>query len=83
MATIQPSLRGYEQLLVGGEFVDPSSDVLIDVVNPFTEEVVAHVPAAQEEDIDRAVTAAREAFDSGPWPRMTPAERAEIPAEAA
>ncbi len=76
MSTIQPAVRGYEQLLIGGTFVDPSSDQRIDVVNPFTEEVVARVPAAQEADIDRAVAEAREAFDFGPWPRLSPAERA-------
>jgi aldehyde dehydrogenase (NAD+) len=43
----------------------------IDVVNPFTEQVIAQVPAAQEADVDRAVQAAREAFDHGPWPEMT------------
>jgi aldehyde dehydrogenase (NAD+)/betaine-aldehyde dehydrogenase len=47
----------------------------IDVLNPATEEVVAQVPAATEGQVDEAVAAARAAFDTGPWPRMTPAER--------
>ncbi len=75
--THEPALRGFEQLLIGGTFVDPSSDVKIDVTNPYTEQLIAQVPAAQEADVDAAVTAAREAFDKGPWPRMSWPERAE------
>ena len=48
---------------------------MIDVVSPVTEEVIAQVPEAQPEDVDKAVAAARKAFDEGPWPRMSPAER--------
>ena len=46
------------------------------VVNPANEEVVHQIPAASAADADAAVRAAREAFDNGPWPRMTGAERA-------
>ena len=74
--THEPGVRGHEQLLIGGRFVDPSSDIKIEVINPFTEEVIARIPAAQEADVDAAVAAAREAFDHGPWPRMSGAERA-------
>ena len=48
------------------------------MISPSTEEVVAHVPDGTEADIDKAVAAARSAFDHGPWPRMTPSERGEI-----
>ncbi len=54
----------------------PSSDGKIDVVSPMTEEVIFSVAEAREPDMDRAVAAAREAFDKGPWPRLTHAERA-------
>lgn len=74
--TQEPAVRGFERLLIGGHFVQPSSDVRIDVINPYTEQLIARVPAAQEADVDAAVAAAREAFDHGPWPRMTGAERA-------
>jgi betaine-aldehyde dehydrogenase len=47
-------------------------------VSPSTEEVVGRVPEGTEADIDKAVAAARLAFDRGPWPRMTPAERGAI-----
>ncbi|MBV8217756.1 MAG: aldehyde dehydrogenase [Solirubrobacterales bacterium] len=70
-------LTGYERLLIGGEWVEPSSDKKIDVISPFTEEVIARVPHAQPPDVDRAVAAARQAFDDGPWPKLPPAERAQ------
>ena len=47
----------------------------IDVISPHTEELVGRVPEGTEADIDRAVAAARDAFDNGDWPRMSPAER--------
>ncbi|MFD6065354.1 aldehyde dehydrogenase family protein [Rhodococcus wratislaviensis] len=42
------------------------------MVSPSSEDLVARVPRGNEEDVDCAVTAAREAFDRGPWPRTTP-----------
>ncbi|MGN5237113.1 aldehyde dehydrogenase [Rhodococcus sp. SJ-3] len=54
------------------------SGALFAVTSPHTEKVIARVAAAGPEDIDRAVGAARTAFDSGPWPKMTPAERAAV-----
>jgi aldehyde dehydrogenase (NAD+) len=64
-----------EKLYIGGHWVDPSTAGRIDIVNPATEKVFARVAEAREADMDRAVTAARAAFDNGPWPRMTHAER--------
>ncbi len=68
----------YSKLFIGGRFVGSESGETLKVVSPFTEAVVAEVPSASRADIDRAVAAAREAFDQGPWPRMTLAERMEI-----
>jgi betaine-aldehyde dehydrogenase len=68
----------YERLFIGGEWVEPAGSGTIEVVNPSTEEVAGRVPDATEADVDRAVAAARNAFDHGPWPRMTPAERADV-----
>jgi aldehyde dehydrogenase (NAD+) len=48
---------------------------VIEVVSPHTEAVIAEVPTAGPEAVDAAVQAARTAFDSGPWPRLAPAER--------
>lgn len=70
------TLKSYDKLFIGGKWVEPSSDKVIEVVSPITEELLATVPEAQPADIDKAVAAARKAFDEGPWPRLTAAERA-------
>jgi len=75
---ISPSMQIHERLFIGGDWVAPSSTATIDVVSPHTEEVVGRVPDGAAADIDRAVAAARAAFDTGPWPRMTPAARADV-----
>ncbi|MGC4252159.1 MAG: aldehyde dehydrogenase [Sphingobium sp.] len=69
-------LERSSQFFIGGDWVAPSSDSKIDVINPATEEVFLSVAEAQAADMDRAVKAARQAFDKGPWPRLTHAERA-------
>ncbi|MBD0707950.1 MULTISPECIES: aldehyde dehydrogenase [unclassified Streptomyces] len=66
------------KLFVGGEWVDPLGDEVIEVVSPHTEEVMGRVPHASRADVDRAVAAARRAFDEGPWPRLPLAERIEV-----
>ena len=71
-------MKVYDRLFIGGEWVSPSGTGTIDVINPTTEEVVGRVPDATDADVDKAVALARDAFDNGPWPHMTPAERAEI-----
>ena len=67
-----------DKLYIGGEWVEPSSAATIEVISPLTEEVIATVPEASNEDVDRAVAAARRAFDAGPWPGMTAGERADM-----
>lgn len=67
-----------DRLFIDGEWVAPVRGGSFPVVDPATEEVFAHAPAGTAEDIDRAVKAARKAFDEGPWPRMTGRERAAI-----
>ena len=69
-------MRTYDRFYIGGGWAAPASDATISVVSPHTEEVVGLVPEGTPADIDRAVAAAREAFDNGPWPRMEPAVRA-------
>jgi len=71
-------VTSYDRLFIGGEWTAPAGTGTIEVVNPTTEEVFGTVPEASEGDIDAAVAAARQAFDKGPWPRMSPAERAAI-----
>ncbi len=68
---------------IGGAWAEPAGPATLDVVSPSSEEVVGSVPVATVADIDRAVDAARQAFDEGPWPRLTAAARADILARAA
>ncbi|HEY9367995.1 aldehyde dehydrogenase [Streptomyces sp.] len=63
------------KLFIGGELTDPLGAGVIDVISPHTEQVIGRVPHASEADVDRAVAAARRAFDEGPWPRMSLDER--------
>ena len=72
------AIRDYDRLFIGGDWVAPEGTDTISVISPSTEEVIARVPDGTEADIDKAVAAARTAFDRGPWPRMTPTERAAI-----
>src|SRR5581483_1780860 len=65
------ALRYPDRFFIGGEWVQPSSSALLDVFDSHSEEVFLRVAEAQAPDIDRAVTAAQEAFDRGPWPRMS------------
>ena len=65
------------RLFIGGEWVAPSTDRVIEVISPHTEQVIARVAAPAPADVDRAVAAARKAFDAGPWPRLDPADRVE------
>jgi aldehyde dehydrogenase (NAD+) len=70
-------VAGSDRLYIGGEWVDASGDGAVTVVNPATEQVIARVPQASTADVDRAVAAARRAFDEGPWPRMSARERSD------
>ncbi len=65
-----------DHLFIGNEWVAPATDSTIDVISPITEDVYARTPDGSPADIDRAVASARDAFDNGPWPRMTADERA-------
>jgi aldehyde dehydrogenase (NAD+) len=66
-----------DKFYIDGEWAAPSSDDKIDVLDSATEERFFSVAAARESDMRRAIAAARRAFDHGPWPRLTPADRAE------
>jgi len=65
-----------EKLFIGGKWVDAISKARLEVISPVTEELILSYPEAGVADIDRAVAEARDAFDNGPWPRMSPSERA-------
>ncbi|MDQ1695026.1 MAG: aldehyde dehydrogenase [Frankiaceae bacterium] len=71
-------MTDYDKLLIGGQWVTPSSNQRIEVRSPATLDVVGSVPEALEADVDSAVAAARQAFDRGPWPTTAPADRAKV-----
>ncbi|SLN55248.1 Aldehyde dehydrogenase PuuC [Roseovarius albus] len=63
------------QAFIGGQFVDAASGKTFDNINPATGEVLTQVSECDEEDVDRAVAAARKAFDAGIWSRAAPGDR--------
>src|SRR5215470_12472981 len=64
------------KMLINGKWIDSASGKTFQTLNPATGGVLAEVAEGDHEDINRAVSAARAAFDSGPWRKsMTPAER--------
>ena len=68
-------MREHQRLFIGGEWVEPAGTGTIDVISPHSEELVGRVPEGTAADIDRAVAAARDAFDNGEWARLSPEER--------
>ncbi len=66
-----------DKLFIDGQWSAPQSGTTIDVISPHSEESIGTVCTAGTVDVDRAVIAARKAFDDGPWPRAQPAERIE------
>ncbi|MGV9867758.1 aldehyde dehydrogenase family protein [Rhodococcus koreensis] len=71
-------IKDYRQQYIDGAWVAPEGGSTADVVNPATEEVIAVAPWGGRGDAATAVAAARRAFDDGPWPRMSMAERSVV-----
>jgi acyl-CoA reductase-like NAD-dependent aldehyde dehydrogenase len=67
-----------QKLLIGGQWTDASSGRAFKTINPATEEPICDVAEGTAADIDRAVQAARKAFESGPWPKMSASERGKL-----
>jgi aldehyde dehydrogenase (NAD+) len=65
-------------LLIGGEWTRPVSTGTVEVRSPHDRSLVGRAPEVTQEDVDWAVAGARKALDSGPWPTMRPAERADV-----
>ncbi|MEA2498787.1 MAG: betaine-aldehyde dehydrogenase, partial [Actinomycetota bacterium] len=65
-------------MFIGGEFVEAASGKVDEIENPANEEIVGTVPRGASEDVDRAVEAAREAFEDGRWSNLGPGERGAI-----
>ncbi|MGO8749928.1 MAG: aldehyde dehydrogenase family protein [Thermoguttaceae bacterium] len=66
------------RMLIGGRWCNSANGKTFSTINPATEEVIAEVAEGDEEDIDRAVAAARDAFESGPWPKMDARDRGKL-----
>ncbi len=79
---ITPTLAAWlakpKQNLIGGKWIPAVSGKTFEVFNPANDTVIARVAEGESEDINRAVRAARRAFDTGPWRRMTPSERGKL-----
>ncbi len=75
---VQAWLRKPKHNLIGGQWLPSIIGRTFEVFNPADGSVIAHVPESEKEDVDRAVAAARKAFEAGPWRRMTPAERGKL-----
>jgi acyl-CoA reductase-like NAD-dependent aldehyde dehydrogenase len=73
----------YKSLFIDGQWVAPAREAWLDVWSPSTEQVVGRVPVAAATELDAAIGAARRAFDDGPWPRMSVAERRAVVLKAA
>jgi acyl-CoA reductase-like NAD-dependent aldehyde dehydrogenase len=78
MTAIDCPVSRPDAFFIGGKWVEPSSTATIDVIDSGTEELYYRVPAAQADDMARAVGAARTAFDEGPWASLSHHERAEF-----
>jgi aldehyde dehydrogenase (NAD+) len=76
MTDTMVNLASPEKLFIGGDWSSSSGSDGIEIYSPSTEEKVGRVAAATTADMDRAVAAARNAFDNGPWPRLSGPERA-------
>src|SRR6188508_1149634 len=75
---VKSFVKERRKLLIDGKWVDATSGKTFPVENPATGEVIAHAAEGDKKDIDRAVKAARRAFESGPWSRLGPSERGRL-----
>lgn len=75
---VLPFLNKRKQLFINGDFVDSVSGKTFETYNPANGEVLANVSEAEEEDVNKAVTAARKAFEDGPWSKISSADRGHL-----
>ncbi len=66
------------ELLINGQWTEATSGQTFAVLDPATTDEIARVPAGDAEDIDKAVAAARAAFESGAWPALRPTDRSRL-----
>src|ERR1043166_7393917 len=77
-AKVKPPQVKDQPLLIGGKWVDSVSGKTFGTTNPATGETICQVAEGDKADIDLAVKAARKAFESGPWPKMSASERGRL-----
>lgn len=70
--------KGTHSILIGGTWSGCQSGETFDTLDPATGEVIGKLQRSGSEDVNKAVSAARNAFDNGPWTKMTPMERSQI-----
>jgi phenylacetaldehyde dehydrogenase len=79
---IRPEVQRFvarrQKMLIDGKWVEAASGKTFPSYDPATGEVLAHVAEGDREDVERAVRAARKAFETGPWQAMTPSERGRL-----
>jgi phenylacetaldehyde dehydrogenase len=78
IAPVKNFLSTPRKMLINGQWVGAQSGKTFDVVNPATGELLARVAEGDKADIDRAVKAARAAFESGQWPKLTASQRGQL-----
>lgn len=76
--TVRTFLRAPKKHWIGGEWVDAASGQTFPVYNPSTGQILTEAARGDRADVDKAVAAARHAFEQGDWPRLTPYERAQL-----
>ncbi len=78
LSAVQEFLASPQKLLIDGKRVDAANGETFEVLDPSDNSVLTRVPKGEKEDIDRAVKAARNAFDNGPWRKITVSERGKL-----
>lgn len=74
----QYSIKAPQSFFINGKWAAPAGKSTLSVISPVTEQVLMTFAEATEKDMDKAVAAARDAFDNGPWPRLEPQERGKM-----
>ena len=77
-SSVEQFIGAPRQLFINGQWVEAASGKTFETPNPATGDTLARIAEGEAEDIDRAVRAARKAFEEGPWSRMTASERGRI-----
>jgi aldehyde dehydrogenase (NAD+) len=73
-----PTVKTQQAMLIGGKWVQSESGKTFPTINPATGEVICQVAEGDKADVDKAVKAARQAFEKGPWPTMNASDRGRL-----